>query len=51
MMTILALGTTTINHIIYKELGSRLRQTVNVNLCPPPGGLDQYLGIGEPLRV
>ena len=57
MMTIVALGTTAINHIIYRELGSCLRQTVTSKreFPPPPrggeGGLDQYLGIGEPLRV
>ena len=43
MMTIPAYGTTAINHIIYRELGSRLRQTANGKrqtwICaPPPGG-------------
>ena len=42
MMTIPAYGTTAINHIIYRELGSRLRQTANGKRefvpPPPPGG-------------
>ena len=36
MMTALALGTTAINHIIYRDLWSLVygkRQTANMNLC------------------